>query len=883
MKKIMSKWKRWLRAISVALLSISALLLIVSIALPHFLVDLWWFSSLDYGAYFWLRLLYRYLLSGAVTVIFFLIFFLNFWVASRYLGVEEEIASRPDSRYRRLLHLFQTGSLAVYMPLSFVLAIIIALPFYREWEAALLFLFGPDAGIRDPVYNNNVDFYLFAYPFYRLIQSELLITFLILTLATALLYWVEHRFIPNQEREWPIGAKIHQTSLFLLTALVLVWGHMLERYALLYVDDHEPLFFGPSFTEMYYQLPLVWVSIALFLGVAICATVFVHTRRGLSSLVVLGVLYGLAVGLRYVPTIPAALDRFVVGPNPVSAQRGFIENNINATLAAYDLNQVRMVDVTATADPAEIARFDILDIGPNLHNIPIWEPDYLDHVYQQLQGIRPYYEFPSVDVARYRINGRTEQVNLAAREVNVARLPPVAQNWENTHLRYTHGYGAVVTPAAQDAEGPMQWWLRNLNLQSELGFKPEKPEIYFGLEDLTYAIVPNTLKKPRISRYDPESSEGYIGQRGIPISSLLRRLVFALYFNDEKIFFTLSTDKNSRMLIRRNIVERIKTLTPYLSLDADPYIVLTQEKMYWIQDAYTTSPWYPVSEYSTFNFSGDNKETRFNYIRNSVKVVVDAYDGSVDYYIVAKDPIVQAYARMYPGVFKDLSEMPLALQEQIRYPKDIFSVQMHIYSKYHQTDPALFYQQADTWAFSTLHQKRLEPYYLTIGLGPCKDVRNFVLISPMTPINRTNLSALAIGGVFNYEECTQNYQGQLVVYRFRREVQVDGPEQINALINQDAEIAREIALWDLRGSRVQKGSIIILPVGRSLVYVQPIYLVSATATKVPELRRVIVSLGRLIVMETSLEKAFRKLGSRLMAAKEPAAQPLGDQDKTPKR
>jgi uncharacterized membrane protein (UPF0182 family) len=278
LEKIMPKWKRWLIVISVALLSISVLSLIVGIALTHFLVDLWWFSSLDYGIYFWLRLLYRYLLSGAVTVIFFLIFFLNFLVASRYLGVEEGVASRTGfgSKYRRLLHLFQTGSLIVYTPLSFILAIVIALPFYREWEAALLFLFGPDAGIRDPVYNNDVDFYLFSYPFYHLIQSELLITLLILTLSIALLYWVEHHFVPPQRKEWPLGAKIHLTSLFVLTALLLVWGHMLERYDLLYVDNHEPLFFGPGFIEMRYQLPLIWMSTALFLGMTLCATVFVH-------------------------------------------------------------------------------------------------------------------------------------------------------------------------------------------------------------------------------------------------------------------------------------------------------------------------------------------------------------------------------------------------------------------------------------------------------------------------------------------------------------------------------------------------------------------------------------------------------------------------------
>lgn len=870
-EEIRSKWKRRLIVISAALLSIYVLSFIVGIALTHFLVDLWWFSSLDYGIYFWFRLLYRYFLIGAATVLFFLIFFLNFWVASRYLGVEAEAASKAQfsSRYQHLLHLFQTGSLLVYTPLSLILAVVIALPFHQEWEAALLFLFGPEVGIRDPVYNNDVNFYLFSYPFFQIIQSELLITLLILALSVALLYWVEHHIIPEQKKEWPMGAKIHLTSLFVLTALLLVWGHMLERYSLLYVDPHEPQFFGPGFTEIRYQLPLIWMSIALFLGITLCATVFVHARKGLKSLVVLGLLYGLAVGLRHVPGIPEVLDRFIVKPNPVRMEKQFIENNIKGTLAAYDLKEVREVEVTATYDLAQILRSEI---RPSLHNIPVWDTDYLLEVYRQLQGLRPYYDFPSVDVARYEIKGRIEQVNLAAREVNVAKLPKEARNWENTHLRYTHGYGAVVTPAAQDAEGPLRWWLRDLNLRSEVGFRIEQPNIYYGLEELKYAIVPNKLTIPGIARFDPESSEGYTGRRGIPISSLFRKLIFAIYFEDEKLFFTPNIDmKRSGMLMRRNIVERIKTLTPYLSLDADPYIVLTPEKTYWIQDAYTTSPWYPVSKHSTFLFGGEPEAREFNYIRNSVKVVVDAYDGSVDYYIAdPRDPIIQAYRRIYPGIFRDLDEMPSRLQAQLRYPRDIFSIQMQIYARYHQTDPALFYQQAETWDFAAL-KERVRPYYLTVNLAPCKEVQNFVLVGPMTPIGRANLSGLGIGGVLN-EECVSAYPGQLVLYKFRKEVQVEGPAQISALIDQEPEIAQQMALWDLRGSRVQRGRIIILPVGDSVLYVQPVYLVTAAATKIPQLARVILSVGQHVAMETSLQKAFTKLESKLMA-RQPAAQP----------
>ena len=618
----MGNWKRLLTITAAVLFGLAVLGVIAGISLTHFLMDYWWFSSLEYGGYFWLRVLYRYILSGSVTIFFFLIFFLNFWAASRYLGVDQEdflemSRSPSGTRSLNLLRLFQTGSLQVYTPLSLILAIMIAAPFYQHWEDALLFAFGPDANVLDPVYGEDVSFYLFRLPIFDLIQSEMLVTSIVLVTAVTILYWIEHHLVPYERREWPIGAKFHLGGLIFVTALITAWGFALDRYDLLYQAKHEPIFFGPGFVEMRYILPLIWISVLTLIIGAACGIAYVQVGRGLKGLIACAVLFLLAFGLRHTEFIPKMLDRFVVKPNPVKVEREFMANNIKATQSAYDLNRIRTLNVTAEWSPETIDPH----LREHLHNIPIWDPEFLDDVYQQLQGIRPYYNFTDVDVGRYSIKGVTEQVNLAAREINIDKLPPEAQNWENTHLRYTHGFGAVITPAAQSGDEPMQWFLRDLNLQSDVGFSIEKPDIYFGAENLQYAVVPNKLKIVDISSFDMVSSQNYTGKDGVQISSLFRKLITAIYFRDEKLFFSVNIDGNSKVLFRRNITERIKTLTPYLALDGDPYIVVTPKRIFWVQDAYTTSSWYPVSKSSSYKFKGDEAEREFNYIRNSVKIV----------------------------------------------------------------------------------------------------------------------------------------------------------------------------------------------------------------------------------------------------------------------
>lgn len=830
------------------------------------LVDLWWFRSLELEAYYWLRLFYRFILSGVVTAVFFAIFYFHFWIASRYLGLNppDEVLLDADKRQRfqRFAEVFMDGSAKVYTPLSLMLAIVIAIPFYNQWESALLFFFGSTAGVSEPVYGNDISFYLFSYPVYMLIQHELLITAILLFFLVGFLYWLEHIFVPNQNQEFPLGAKIHLTILIVFVVLFVVWGFLLDRFSLLYTDSHEPVFFGPGFVEIRYQLPLIWLSIVTVLATAVTAIIFIFSEKHrVKTPFFISVVALLAVFvLQKVQMIPDLIEKYIVNPSPVTTEKFFMQNNIDATLDAYDLNKITTIDQTIVVDATK----DIEEWGSKKHfeNIPVWDREFLTDVYMQLQGIRPYYRFLSVDEDRYSINEHLQQVNLAAREMNIKKLPEAAQNWENEHLRYTHGYGAVVTPAAQDAGRPIIWYLRDLNMSSSVGFSVKFPDIYYGQEDYEYAVVPNSLTIPGLSGTDPGSNEDYEGKAGIPIPSFFRKALLAFYFKDEKIFFSTNITRKSRVMMRRNIIERINTITPFLHLDKDPYLVITKDRFFWIQDAYTLSSYYPVSKPAADDFLDGKHE--FNYIRNSVKIIVDAYNGSTSFYISnPSDPIIQAYSRAYPGVFQKLEKMPKALQKHLRYPRDLYYLQMKVYAKYHQKKPELFYEQAETWQFASVNEKPVLPYFITMDFGNCNDREEFVMINPMTPVHRDNLSMVGLASTADNKKCSDKYQPGITIYKFNKDIQVNGPAQVDALIDQNPEISEQFTLWDQHGSRVQRGRMIILPMGNSMLYVQPIYMIS-TKTKIPELTRVIVSIGNEVVMDKTLWSAFKRLKQKFI-------------------
>ena len=394
-------------------------------------------------------------------------------------------------------------------------------------------------------------------------------------------------------------------------------------------------------------------------------------------------------------------------------------------------------------------------------------------------------------------------------------------------------------------------------MNSDVGFKVETPDIYYGLEKYDYAIVPNKLNIEDIASSDPSVTLPYHGEGGIPIHSLFKKALVSLYFKDEKIFFSTNISKESKVKIHRNITERVQKLAPFLRLDKDPYLVINKDRFYWIQDAYTVSDKYPISQPTHYAFL-DGKQ-KFNYIRNSVKIVVDAYDGDVDFYISdPEDPIVNAYSNAYPHLFKNLNELPVELKQHLRYPRDLYSLQMKMYAKYHQQSPELFYEQAETWAQANVRGQAVEPYYQTMDFGNCNDSEEFVLIEPMTPVNRTNLSMIGVAGTMDKTICDGSYNPNITVYKFGKDIQVNGPAQIEALTQQDPEISAQFTLWGQYGSVVEMGRMIIMPMGHTVLYVQPIYIAS-TKDKMPQLTRIIVSIGNETIMDTNLWSAFNRL------------------------
>ncbi len=834
-----------------------ALITVSSLLTVDFLVDLWWFDSLGYAFYFWQRLLYRYVVFGSVTVLFFLIFFLNFWVASRYLGSTESSEPQDQEKrraYKEILGLFRTGSMRVYTPLSLVLGILIAYPLFEQWEAFLMFVFGPPMGTTDPVYGNDISYYLFSFPIYSLLQRRILIAFGMLLAGILFLYWLERRILQQQDQRMPAGARMHINILVAIVFLIGIWNFSLQRYELLYTGFHEPLFSGPGFAEMNVVLPLIIACLLLLAGLGISLLLYINRQKGLKALVAFAVLFALALGGRYSKLLPELVNEYMVKPNAISRQSTYIQHNIASTLAAFKLSDVQTREVAPERLPIEL---DTLKTEGVFRNIPIWDGELLTDVFKHLQELRTYYDFAPVDVSHYNVRGHNQQVYLAARELNTSELPLGARNWINEHLTYTHGHGVVMVPAGQGGDEPMTWFIKGIPMESEFGFQVEQPGIYHGiLDNYTHVIAPNDAGEFGYPKGDSNVMVNFSGDIGVPINSLFRKLMLAYYFKDKDIFFTVKTNESSKMLFRRNIRERIHTLTPYLLLDQDPFVVVTPKRLFWIQDAYTHSDLYPYA--ASYQVADRN----VSYIRNSIKIVVDSYDGRVSYYAFDRqDPIVQAYDRMYPGLIKDPSEMPPELKSQVRYPQDFFNVQMEVYARYQQTDPAVFYQQEDAWEFAAAAAFRgqeaspIKSYYLTLDIIE-QGRFDFVLLSPMTPKGKSNLRALAVVGAepLNY--------GKIIVHSFPKGQLVFGPGQIYSLIDQDTQVAQQITLWDQVGSEVERGKMIIVPIERVIIYIQPLYLKSSTTLKIPELKRVIMTQGQIVVMEKTLEEAYAELVKR---------------------
>ncbi|RKT42831.1 UPF0182 family protein [Thiocapsa rosea] len=889
----MKTWKRLTLAMLIPVV-VSAILIAVYIT-DDFIANLWWFQALDYGFYFWLRLLYQSVMFLVVTLFLFLVFFLNFWVGSRYLGAAvpaeadgEPRASAPTpssaggsygtsrpttagpartTRYQRIYDRFQRRSLLFYLPLTLGLAVLVALPVYGHWETAILYIFSRDSGITDPAFGHDISYYLFALPFYLLLWRGLLFASMVLLLGLALLYWLERWIVNGSGRPLRRGAKLHLNLAAGGVVLIGAWYFMLDRHLLLYADPHLPVFSGPGYVEMNYILPLIWTAMILALTLGALFIWLVNTRKGLPALAIVAVLFAGTLALRYSPVVPGLLQEYVVKPDELSLQSPFIDHNIRATLAAYDLNEVETRQYPIQDIPWDTTSPEFQE---TIVNIPIWDEFRLHRVFQELQEIRSYYTLNSIDVDRYTVDGVYQQVAVSPREIDLDNLPEGSRNWVNEWMKYTHGYGAVMAPTAQRAAGAIRWLMQGIPPQSAFGLTIEQPGIYFGASNYSPVIAPNNSREIDYAGDDEIVLSDYNGTGGVKISNWFRRIVFSLYFGEINIFLTNQINQDSRILFRRNIVERVSTLTPFLLLDPDPYAVVTPERIYWIQDTYTLSRWYPYSYTATADFAG--VPHTFNTIRNSAKVVIDAYDGSVSYYVSEPDdPIIRAYARAYPGVFKPFSEMPDQLQQHVRYPKRLFDIQLGIYGRYQQRDPRTFFKQEDLWVYPEVQWENevrvIKPYYVTLNLLDPERLE-FSLLAPMNPKGKNNMRALVVAG-----NDGENY-GRIVAYSFPRGTLVYGPAQGDAFVKQDPRITQEFALWNRQGAQAERGSLVVMPVNGVIASVQGVFLKAQTGASFPELVRFIAIVGERVAMAATIEAAFSAV-NKTAGARDAAPAPGG--------
>ncbi|MBN2122985.1 MAG: UPF0182 family protein, partial [Deltaproteobacteria bacterium] len=581
--------------------------------------------------------------------------------------------------------------------------------------------------------------------------------------------------------------------------------------------------------------------------------------------------------------LPGLVQNFIVRPNELSKESPYIAYNIQYTRKAYNLDRIREVpfEVSDVLQAEDLRRH-----GPTIQNIRIWDERPLHQTYRQIQSIRLYYDFQGVDVDRYLINGQYRQVMLAARELVVGQLPVQANTWVNRHLIYTHGYGLASSPVNEvTREGLPQLWIKDLPPRADASLEIDRPEIYYGERTDEYVLVKTKTEEFDFPKGDKNVYTLYKGKGGVPIGSFWRRLLYAMEFLDPQILFTNYLTRESRIMYNRTLARRTHVLAPFLDYDRDPYLVVSGGRLYWVLDAYTTSNLYPYAQRIRTHF----RNTGVNYIRNSVKVVIDAYDGEATFYRVdEQDPVLNTYAAIFPGLFRPFDDMPPDLKRHIRYPKDLFQIQVDTYTRYHMEDVQVFYNQEDLWQVPDEiygdSRQAMEPYYIIIKL-PDAEREEFLLMLPFTPSKKDNM----IGWLAARSDMP--HYGTLVVYKLPKEKLVYGPMQIEARVDQQTEISRELSLWGQRGSRVIRGNLLAIPVGETFIYVEPVYLEAkqeeaeqapaaspkprglfqspkrnspgvgqmdrTRAASLPELKRVIASFGDRVVMRESLDEALR--------------------------
>ena len=817
------------------LIAVVALFLFGSAA-SYFFFDYLWFASLGFESVFTTMIASRVRVALVGGLFFFAFMFANLWASrwSLFRLPGEMLGPRFESLIRgRAL----SGVIAL---VSLLLGALAGLSLSGEWLTVERFLRAQTFGVAEPIFNLDVGFYVFSLPFLRLLNGTLGVAIGLSILLTALVYFFSGSInvLGGRLNVHP-GTRLHLSVLLALFLLNRAWGYHLAVFNIMYSE--RGVTFGAAFTDVNMALP----ALRVLTVVAVMAAVLVllhHFRRDL-RLVYLGLGLLILTSLVGGTIIPALVQEFHVRPNEISLERPFIEHNIALTREAFDLERIEEEEYPLDDD---LTWRDIEANQSTVDNIRLWDWEPLSDVFHQVQTFRVYYDFADVDISRYYLNGEYRQVLLAAREIDYPSLP--AQTWINLHLKFTHGHGVVMASAAEITdEGMPDFLMGDVPVRSRMDMELERPEIYFGEKTDIYSIVNTDEEEYSYFMGDTNVYTHYEGQAGVNIGTFWRRAALALRLNEHRIMFSTAMNPDSRVLLYRNIHERVRKVAPFLAYDRDPYVAVIDGRLKWIQDAYSITNLYPYSEPA---------ETGWNYIRNSVKVVIDAYDGDMDFYLMEPDePIAGVYQDLFPDLFTPLGEMPAEIQAQIRYPQDLFEMQMDSYLDYHMTDPRVFYNKEARWErpVQTFRDREvtLDPYYVIMRL-PGEQEPEFLQMMPLTPVRRNNMIAW-LGA-----RCDPGVYGQLVLYHMPKDRLVFGPAQIEARIDQDEVMSESMTLWGQAGSEVIRGNLMVIPMNGSLLYVEPIYL-QAEEARLPELRRVVVGHGPSLTWAPTLDQALRQM------------------------
>ena len=858
---------RWGGALVVLLI----LFTIASIAKGIY-ADWLWFDTVrsaagdDYISVFRLRIVTRIWLFFAGAGIFLLFFGVNALVALRQAsqgasGLPPVLGDIEPAAARRI-------GLVAGIAATLFLTVIFGVQAAGQWDNLLLFMNSQTFGVEDPAFGRDIGFYLFRLPALNFLAGWLLAVVIITTIVVGGLY-ASRLVLGGFNANAPALARPHVSLLLVGVLGLFVWRYWLSRFALVYSERGAS--FGASWTDINAQVPVIYILMGLGSLTALLILVSIF-RRGLLFLpvgaTILWVVVAIVGGIIY----PATVQRFQVEPNELVQEREFIVRNIEATRTAYGLDRIEVLPEELTPSNDFVTAEEIAANPKTIQNIRLWDHRPLLTTLNQRQTFRPRYDFLDVDVDRYEIDGEVRQVMLAARELNQEGLPEDARTWVNRRLQFTHGFGLAMVPVNEvQQEGLPAYFIEGLPPTGDITI--EQPRIYYGETPEHYVIV-NTAE----DEFDYQGSgeqvrNRYDGEGGVRLSSFFRRLVYAWEFADTNILISDAISDESRLLYRRNIQDRVEMIAPFLALDSDPYMVVADGELFWIQDAYTHTDRYP---YST-------RTAGLNYIRNSVKIVISAFDGTVTFYLIEPDdPIAQAYQGIYPDLFTDFADMPEVLRDHLRYPQDLFRVQSEVYLLYHITDPDTFFNKEDLWDMPMeifIDRKQImEPYYVIMRL-PGEEQEEFVLILPFLPAGKPNATAWLAA------RSDGDHYGKLLSFRFPPAKVISGPLQVDNRIDQNTTISQQISLWNTSGSQVIRGNLLMIPIGEGNLFVEPIYL-QATEGQLPELKRVVVVNGNNIAMEETLERALEVVLGQAQATapiNEPPAttEPTAGPDETP--